>query len=478
MALEINADFKRAFTLLERTNQNVFITGKAGSGKSTGLCIDEVHLALEINADFKRAFTLLERTNQNVFITGKAGSGKSTFLEYFKTHTKRRSVFLAPTGVAALNIGGQTLHSFFHFYIDVTLDNLKKKKVYNKALYQKLDLIVIDEVSMVRADLLDCVDVFLRLHGSQKGKAFGGVQMVFVGDLYQLPPVVTGKEKEIFTIHYQTPYFFSAHVMKEASFEIVDFEKIYRQKDIRFIELLNKIRNNSIEQADIDCLNKRVVPPEKKSDKADYIHLTTTNKRAQEVNDCHLAQLEGRGYCAHASLSGDFGKEYYPTLVDLSFKIGAQIMLLTNDQQGRWVNGSLGVVKEQCFDEEEKPYLSVQLEDNLVSVYPHVWEVYRFVLEGGQIVSMPVGTFTQYPFRLAWAITIHKSQGKTFDHVMIDLDRGTFVSGQMYVALSAVHLLLGLHCVSRSSVVTFAQIIVFLVFSHGLTIPALKKSYP
>lgn len=396
---------------------------------------------IDLNDRFKDALRLMEKTERNLFVTGKAGTGKSTLLAYFCKSSAKKPVVLAPTGVAALNVKGQTIHSFFNFYVDVTPQKIREKKTKPRRaqLYKKLKTIVIDEVSMVRADLLDCVDAFLRLYGPAPGKAFGGVQMIFIGDLYQLPPVVSSEERALFETYYKTPYFFSAHALRDASLEIVELEKVYRQKDQAFIDLLNKIRNNSVQDADLKLLNGRYGAKEapKKKD-GFFITLTTTNARADEINALHLEALKGKVCCAKAEIRGEFGKEYFPTAPELRFKPGAQIMMLNNDADKRWVNGSIGAIEAVKKDAEGEKYLSVQLEgdDEPVEVYPHSWEVYRFGVEGDAIVSETVGTFTQYPFRLAWAITIHKSQGKTFEHVTIDIGRGTFAAGQMYVALS------------------------------------------
>jgi ATP-dependent exoDNAse (exonuclease V) alpha subunit len=397
--------------------------------------------ALDLNDRFKEALRLMEVTECCLFITGKAGTGKSTLLTHFCRNTDKKPVILAPTGVAALNVKGQTIHRFFNFYVDVTPQKIREKKTKPRfaKLYKKLKTIVIDEISMVRADLLDCVDVFLRMYGPDPGKPFGGVQMVFIGDLYQLPPVVSSQEREIFSTHYKTPYFFSAHVLKDNPPEIIELEKVYRQRDEKFIALLNKIRNNSIEEADLKLLNSRHGATIKASRTETFaINLTATNQRADEINDTYLSVLKGKLFRAEAEIKGEFGKEYFPTATTLGFKVGAQVMMLNNDSDRRWVNGSLGVIESVKKDEEGEQYLIVRLQDesDTVEVYPFTWEVYRFGVEGETIVSEPVGTFTQYPFRLAWAITIHKSQGKTFENVAIDIGRGTFAAGQMYVALS------------------------------------------
>jgi len=398
-------------------------------------------MTLDFNPKFEQAICLMEDTNQSLFITGKAGTGKSTLLDYFCNNTQKKPVVLAPTGVAALNVKGQTIHRFFNFYIDVTPEKIRSKDIRPRdpKLYKKLKTIIIDEVSMLRADLLDCIDMFLRMYGPNTTQAFGGVQMIFVGDLYQLPPVVGKEERDIFRTHYTTPYFFSAKALGSESLEVVELEKVYRQKDEQFVSLLNKIRNNSVEPEDIETLNQRHLPEtDSHQEEAFTINLTTTNAKANEINETHLNALAGKLYSHEAIIKGDFGKEYYPTATTLQFKIGSQIMLLNNDQKKRWVNGSIGMIEAVKRNEDGETYLSVRLHDNdkLVPVLPFMWEVYKFSVEGGVIVSEPAGSFTQYPLRLAWAVTIHKSQGKTFDRVVIDIGRGTFASGQTYVGLS------------------------------------------
>ena len=402
---------------------------------------------IELNGRFQQALDLMENTDQCLFITGKAGTGKSTLLTLFCATTSKKPVVLAPTGVAALNVKGQTIHSFFNFYVDVTPQKIREKTIKPRGdrtrLYKKLDTIIIDEVSMVRADLLDCVDVFLRMYGPDPARPFGGVQMIFIGDLYQLPPVVTGQERAIFSSHYPSPYFFSANVMQAIPLEIIELEKVYRQRDPDFVDLLNRIRNNSVEDTDFDRLNSRCLPAAQlnATDPGNglCISLTATNRTADEINDAKLRGLKGRLHVSQAHIAGDFGKEYFPTATDLQFKTGAQIMLLNNDSKKRWVNGSIGIIEAYRRDDEGEYYLEVALQDaggDTIQVYPHTWELYRYSLDEGVIISEPVGAFTQFPFRLAWAITIHKSQGKTFDHVMIDIGAGAFAAGQMYVALS------------------------------------------
>ena len=395
---------------------------------------------LDINDRFRHALHLMEKTDTSLFITGRAGTGKSTLLAHFCARTNKKPVVLAPTGVAALNVKGQTIHKFFNFYIDVTPEKIRSMKIKprNPKLYAKLRTVIIDEVSMVRADLLDCIDEFLRLYGPKKNEPFGGVQMIFVGDLYQLPPVVRQESEESFAALYETPFFFSARCLKEADFAVVELDTIYRQKEQQFVDLLNRIRTNEVTDADIETLHQRYDPGYQPRGKGFFINLTTTNRKADEINAQHLSALTTKLHTTNAKISGEFGPEYYPTATELQFKIGSQVMLINNDTQGRWVNGSIGQIESIKRDEDDRAYVVVELEDEngAVHVYPHTWEVYKYGVDGGEIVANSVGSFTQFPFRLAWAVTIHKSQGKTFDHVMIDLDRGTFASGQLYVALS------------------------------------------
>lgn len=403
---------------------------------------------VELNEQFQKALELLENTSKNVFITGKAGTGKSTLLTYFRDTTKKKIVVLAPTGVAAINVRGQTIHSFFKFKPHITFETVKKEKIKDERnIYKKLDAIVIDEISMVRSDLLDCVDKFLRLNGKNADSPFGGVQMIFIGDLYQLPPVVKGDEREIFKTHYTSQYFFDAHVFENFPVELIELEKIYRQKDQAFIDLLNAVRNNSANELHFALLNKRHDPDFEPAGKELYIYLTTTNQLAREINQYKLSLVKKKLHVYEGQISGDFDTSALPTQVELAVKTGSQIMLLNNDSAGRWVNGSIGKIIDIEQDEEDKDILIVELADGeIVYVEQFTWELFRFSYndEKCSLVSETVGTFTQYPLTLAWAVTIHKSQGKTFDKVIIDIGNGTFAHGQMYVALSRCTSLSGL----------------------------------
>lgn len=400
---------------------------------------------IEFNDQFQKAFYLINETSQNVFITGKAGTGKSTFLNYFRSQTKKKLAVLAPTGVAAVNIKGQTIHSFFKFKPNITPQAIKRLKEDKKNIYQKLDILIIDEISMVRVDLLDCVDKFLRLNGKDSSQPFGGIQMVFIGDLYQLPPVVTSQEKTIFSYHYENPYFFSAKVFGEFELEFIELEKIYRQKDEGFIQLLNTIRNNTITESELLKINERYDPDFEPREDDFYIYLTPTNAQASMINQKELQKLKKKSSIFEATISGEFSKEYYPTALELQIKVGAQVMMLNNDSHQRWINGTIGKVENIYFNEDGEEAILVKMDQGkLYEVYPYTWEIYKFSIEKGQLHSSVVGSFTQYPLMLAWAVTIHKSQGKTFEKVILDMDKGAFVHGQTYVALSRCTSLEGL----------------------------------
>jgi ATP-dependent DNA helicase PIF1 len=394
---------------------------------------------IELNDEFRKALVLLEDTSKNIFITGKAGTGKSTLLDYFRSVTQKNVAILAPTGVAALNVKGQTIHSFFHFKPDITYDTVKHLGHYSTLIYKALDTIVIDEISMVRADLLDCMDRFMRLNGKDASKPFGGVQMVFIGDLYQLPPVVAKTEEEIFNGHYKSQYFFDSRVFESLSFEFIELGKHYRQTDRHFIDLLNAIRNDSATAEHLNDINKRYDPSFVQKDSDFYITLTTTNQIADLINSEYLSRIPKTTYAYHAAIKGDFNKKVLPAEETLSIKEGAQVMLLNNDVAKRWVNGSLGKVIsiKEYLDEENS--IVVELTDgSVVSVKPNTWELFKFSFDNTakKLTSSKMGSFTQYPVALAWAVTIHKSQGKTFDRVVIDIGSGTFAHGQLYVALS------------------------------------------
>ena len=394
---------------------------------------------IELNAEFKQALELMENSSKSVFVTGRAGTGKSTLLTHFTETTHKKVVILAPTGVAALNVKGQTIHSFFKFRPNMTPERVRKLRRGDdgKNIYKQLDTLVIDEISMVRADLLDCVDKFLRLNGPLENKPFGGIQMIFIGDLYQLSPVVTSSDKEIFHTLYKTPYFYGAHVFEFFEMEFVELQKVYRQHDEKFIDLLNSVRNNTITEKGLALLKQRYNPQFEPEPGEFYVYLTTTNAMAETINAAQLAKLDSPQIIFTGEIEGEFGKENLPTAIDLKIKPGAQIMMLNNDIQGRWVNGSIGEVKGLLRNNKGEDVIIADLNDgSTVEIEPFTWEIYRSFVDEGQLASEVIGTFTQYPLMLAWAVTIHKSQGKTFDNVIIDIGRGAFAHGQTYVALS------------------------------------------
>lgn len=395
--------------------------------------------SIEINDKFKTALQVMDDTKRSVFVTGKAGTGKSTLLDHFRHTTKKKVVALASTGVAALNIRGQTIHSFFRFKPDITLEKARElgRDTKKKQLYQALDAIVVDEISMVRADLLDCVDVFLRAARKQKEFPFGGVQMIFVGDLYQLPPVVSSQERRAFSRRYQTNYFFSADVLRNNRFDYIELEKIYRQSDTDFIKILNAIRNNTIDDDLLSGLNKRVDANFQPSEDDLYVYLTPTNSHAQQINEERLDRLAGKIIQYEGYFGGAFDERQLPTDQCLKLKIGAQVMLVNNDRRERWVNGSIGKIIKLA-EENGEPCKVELVGGEKVSVEPYTWELFSYHYDAGSrsLKTDVVGSFTQYPLKLAWAITIHKSQGKTFKKVIIDMGRGAFAHGQTYVALS------------------------------------------
>ncbi len=396
---------------------------------------------IELNEEFIKALHLLEKTSRNVFITGKAGTGKSTLLDYFRNTTKRKVVVLAPTGVAAVNVRGETIHSFFRFRSNVNLERIKKiKSKKARSIYCEIDIIIIDEISMVRADLLDCVDKFLKLNGKNSHLPFGGTQMVFIGDLYQLPPVVLSKEKNVFKSYYKSSYFFSAKVIDNFKMEFMELQKIYRQQDKTFIDILNSIRNNTITPQHLKMLNSRVEPDFKMEEGNSSVYLTSTNRLATKINHNRLNGLKSELYVYEGDIEGEFDKKYLPTDYELQIKEGAQVILLNNDAFGRWVNGTIAkivAIKKEVGGVADT--ILVKLPGgNIEKINPYKWELFHFEFSSKtQILENKViGKFIQYPLKLAWAITIHKSQGKTFDKVIIDVSGGIFAYGQTYVALS------------------------------------------
>jgi ATP-dependent DNA helicase PIF1 len=401
---------------------------------------------VRLSAEAADVLRLLAQTRESVFLTGRAGTGKSTLLQYFRATTTKRLVVLAPTGVAAVNVQGQTLHSFFGFGPDITVEKVRQRHVREAGLFQRLETIVIDEMSMVRADLLDCIDTFLRLHGPESSQPFGGIQMLLIGDLYQLPPVVTPADEEVFCTYYASPYFFDARVLQEMPLRVMELTQVYRQHDPAFVAVLDAIRTCSLGADGLALLNTRVRPTTSEHPQASLMHLVPTNAQADQINAAHLARLPEQAVTFQGAFTGDFRRTALPTSEILTLKPGARMMLLANDPEGRWVNGDVGIITALDPTQPARA-MRVQLDNGYSgSLGPHTWEMIRFTYDPDRdrIEAAVVGSFTQYPVRLAWALTIHKAQGKTFAQVLVDFGRGTFAHGQAYVALSRCTSLEGL----------------------------------
>lgn len=394
---------------------------------------------IELTGEFLQALDHLEQ-GHNLFLTGKAGTGKSTLIRHFLDNTARRVVVAAPTGIAALNVNGYTIHRLFSFSTTTTIDDVDSKDYYPRRFAKtlsELDTLIIDEASMVRADLFDMLEAALRRFGPRKGAPFGGVQLVLVGDLFQLPPVVTEAERTYFTDVFDTPYFFSATRFSREEFPMVHLTRVFRQQgDSRLVDILNAVRDGSLLD-DVRAELNTVVDEAFEPPVDDFwLTLTTTNRIATARNKAMLQKLPGPIAMFEASLSGQLDDFPDPADRELSLAVGAQVMLLSNDPGDRWVNGTLGRI-EAIETRAQTPQVTVRTNDgSVVVVEPHTWEITRPVMSGGSLVHEVVGRFTQLPMRLAWAITIHKSQGQTLDRVVVDLTGGTFATGQLYVALS------------------------------------------
>ena len=449
------------------------------------------------NEEMNLAWQFLEGTQISVFLTGKAGTGKTTFLRKLRELSPKRMVILAPTGVAAINACGQTIHSFFQLPFTPFIPGLRnenKQRFFRmskekKDLIRSLDLLVIDEISMVRSDLLDAIDDTLRRYRNPH-KPFGGIQLLLIGDLQQLPPVVKDNEWTIMSQYYETPYFFSSIALKQLEYVTIELSHIYRQQDSKFINILAAIRENRVSREILDELNKRCVTEKTDFDDNEWIRLTTHNATANSYNELRLAMLDEVPFTYKAKISGTFPEYSYPTDLSLTLKVGAQVMFVRNDTSTdkRYYNGRIGrvvsisnnVITVRCNKETGEG-------TDTIVVKPEQWENIKFSIDETtkEITEEVEGTFTQYPLRLAWAITVHKSQGLTFSHAVLDINK-SFAPGQAYVALSRCRTLEGLILsspITERTVITDFDVIHFMeratadMETHKQSLPLLRYQF-
>jgi ATP-dependent DNA helicase PIF1 len=386
-----------------------------------------------LNDDFNEIITLFENSNKNIFITGKAGTGKSSLINHIKKKTHKNLIVLAPTAIAALNINAKTIHSFFNFPFHVITPDVVKKH-YNKKLIKQIDTILIDEVSMLRPDIIDAIDLTLQITRENKDP-FGGIQMILVGDLYQLPPVVTNNEVDVMNTLYPDGYFFfNSNVIKKINLIKFELSQVFRQSDTKLISLLDRARKATLDDDDLMAFNQRLV-------KTDFVvpeevlTLSTNNYKVNSINASNLKNIQSKEFIYHAEIDGRYTG--MPVDEELKIKVGAQVMLVKNGKN--WVNGTLATI-----DKLTKNEIYIKVKDEVYLLEPEKWEKFEYIISDKKISSSVSATFTQYPLKLAWAATIHKCQGQTFENIVIDMDYGAFAHGQTYVALSRVVSLDGL----------------------------------
>lgn len=409
------------------------------------------------NEEMQKVLQLVEYTNSSLFLTGKAGTGKSTLLRYICSHVKKKHVVLAPTGIAAINVGGSTLHSFFKLPFHPLLPNdtrfsernIRETLKYTgekRKIIREVELIIIDEISMVRADIIDFIDKVLRIYTRNRYEAFGGKQMLFVGDIFQLEPVIKEDERQMLRPWYPSLFFFDALIFRNFPLVSIELRKVYRQNDDQFITILDHIRTNYVHRDELSLLNQRVGQP-MTNDGELAITLSSRRDTVDFINERQLRDLPGDVVTLKGSIDGEFPVNSLPTSIDLELKVGAQVIFVKNDMERRWVNGTLGMVTMIDVGEDGTEILTVRTDSGVeYEVTREVWSNMRYTFNEKEekIEEEEIGRFIQFPLRLAWAITIHKSQGLTFKHVNIDLTGGAFAGGQTYVALSRCESLEGI----------------------------------